>query len=165
MVHIKISVYLVPTALNNSKREVMDQFNYSQKRYDRLVHKKKQKQSYAAIFCCVTNIQKSDLYNISLFSLRVLAYMKHPFLIWLWINIIWWLISPNNVDNCETLLCHLRTETSLTISLNNYRTKTDKTSLFWFQRKHFSLFRRMKANINILSKQRALYQNKSVSLL
>ena len=31
---------LSPTALNSSKQVAMDQFNYSQKSYDRLVHNK-----------------------------------------------------------------------------------------------------------------------------
>ena len=34
MVHIKVSICLVHTALNSSKQVVMNQFNYSQKKYD-----------------------------------------------------------------------------------------------------------------------------------
>ena len=35
---VKISDYLDPTALNSSKQVVMDQFNNSQKSYDRLIY-------------------------------------------------------------------------------------------------------------------------------
>ena len=38
MICIKVSICLVSIALNSSKQAVVDQFNYSQKRYDRLVH-------------------------------------------------------------------------------------------------------------------------------